>query len=99
MQLEVPLSLQDKIALRTGAAIYYGEKQLQEYTVTSVGMDAPNSNQVRLFISLKRHTLHYWMQTFIPTICLIVAALVTLYITEEHFEANVALALTSTLVM
>ena len=99
LQLEVPLSLRDKIALVPGKVKYFGERELQEYTVTSTVLDSPQPYQVRLVISLKRHTTHYWLETFVPTMCLIVAAQVTLFVSESHFEATVMVALTSALVM
>ena len=99
MQVEVPIALKGKIALVPGKVQYFRDEELQEYTVTSVTVDSHQSHRIRLKISLKRHTTLYWLETFIPTMFLIGAAQLTLFISETHFEATVMVALTSALVM
>ena len=99
MQVEVPPTLEEKIVLVADKVRYFGAKELQEYTVTSTTVDSPVPKKVRLVISLKRHTTLYWLETFIPTMFLIGAAQLTLFINEAHFEATVMVALTSALVM
>ena len=101
LKVEVPIALKGKIALVPGKVQYFGDKELQEYTVTSVTTvdSTHHSQRIRLKISLKRHTTLYWLETFIPTMFLIGAAQLTLFISETHFEATVMVALTSALVM
>ena len=41
----------------------------------------------------------YFLTIFIPSLCLIAAAGLTLFISKSHFEVNISVALTSTLVM
>ena len=98
-QVEVPLRLEEKIVLVPDIVRYFGEKELQEYTVTSTTVDSPSSKKVRLVVSLKRHTTLYWLETFVPTMFLIAAAQLTLFINETYFEATVMVALTTALVM
>ena len=41
----------------------------------------------------------YFVSLFIPSLCLIAAAEITLYVDQSHFDATIMVALTSTLVM
>ena len=54
---------------------------------------------LNLAISLKRLSGPFWHSLFVPSICLILAAEVTLFINEEHFEVLLMVSLTSNLVM
>ena len=54
---------------------------------------------IRLAIHLERLTLSLWISVFIPSMCLILAAEITLFIDDIHFEATIMVALTSNLVM
>ena len=54
---------------------------------------------LNLAISLKRLSGPFWHSLFVPSICLILAAEVTLFIDEENFEVLLMVSLTSNLVM
>ena len=62
-------------------------------------MEQVNSNTVHLTISFDRLSGPFIISLFIPSICLIVAAEITLFIDEIHFKATITVALTSNLVM
>ena len=48
---------------------------------------------------MKRVPMYFVATTFLPTICIMFMALITLYIDMEHFEATIMVALTAMLVM
>ena len=57
------------------------------------------NNKISLAIHIERLTQSFWISVFIPSICLVLAAEMTLFIDEGHFEALIMVALTSNLVM
>ena len=54
---------------------------------------------VYLAIDIKRLFGPFWRSLFVPSICLILAAEIALFIDDCHFEAMIMVALTSNLVM
>ena len=71
---------------------------LNKYIVTNFSM-VVNSESFMLVIRLDRLSGPFWFSLFIPSICLILAAEVALFIDHSHFEAMIMVALTSNLVM
>ena len=71
---------------------------LNKYVVTNCTTEKHN-NGIYLVVQLQRRSGPFWFSLFIPSICLIVAAEVALFIDETHFEAMIMVALTSNLVM
>jgi hypothetical protein len=57
------------------------------------------SKTIRIKIKLRRIFIYHLATTFLPTICLIMIAEMTLFIDVVHFEATIMVALTSMLVM
>ena len=58
-----------------------------------------DAKMIRLIFETQRLSGPFWMSLFIPSICLILAAEITLFIDHSHFEAMIMVALTSNLVM
>ena len=56
-------------------------------------------NGVACEIALKRNPAFHIVSTYVPTLTLIVMALATLFIDEEHVEATIMVSMTSMLVM
>ena len=88
----------DKIALRAGELKLLMDRTLNRFTVEKVWIDE-SPNMIRLVINFDRLTLSFWISVFIPSICLILAAEITLFIDEKYFEATIMESLTSNLVM
>ena len=62
--------------------------------------EGPSTGQmIHVDIHLKRILTQHIINTYLPTICLIMIAELTLFIGVEHFEASIMVALTSMLVM
>ena len=74
-------------------------KQLNNYLVTKYFIENVNSKRIHLAIDIERKTGPFWISLFVPSICLIFAAEITLFIDESHFKATVSVALTINLVM
>ena len=62
-------------------------------------MEVKGNNAILLLVNLERLSSPFWMSLFIPSICLILAAEVTLFLDKSHFEAMIMVSLTSNLVM
>ena len=71
---------------------------LNKYVVENCSTEV-NSENFNLVIRLQRLSLPFWFSLFIPSVCLILAAEVALFIDETHFEAMIMVSLTSNLVM
>ena len=71
---------------------------LNKYVVENCSTEV-NSKNFNLVIRLQRLSLPFWFSLFIPSVCLILAAEVALFIDETHFEAMIMVSLTSNLVM
>ena len=59
----------------------------------------PEREEILLHIPLTRKFEYHFTATFCPTVFLLIIACLTLFINPVHFEATVALALTTMLVM
>ena len=69
-----------------------------DFEVINCSLEAKGDN-MKLELHFKRLNLSFWMAIFLPSICLIAAAEITLFVNKEHFEATIMVALTSNLVM
>ena len=67
--------------------------------LTSIAESDPEKREVIVFIPLTRQYQYHLAATFCPTSFLLIIACLTLFINPVHFEATVALSLTTMLVM
>ena len=74
------------------------KRTLNRFIVNKCWIKAEKS-KIGLAIHLERLTQSFWISVFIPSTCLILAAEITLFIDDVHFEALIMVALTSNLVM
>ena len=94
----VPKTKRDSIKVRTGNLECDMERKLGSYIVTNCSL-VGTPNETSLVLNFTRRSESYWMSVFIPSICLIVAAELTLFIDEKHFKAAITVSLTANLVM
>ena len=73
--------------------------KLNEFNVIKCNITLVNPHNIHLVFVTKRLQTYFWISVFIPSVCLILAAEVTLFIDEFHFAATIMVALTSNLVM
>ena len=71
---------------------------LSEFEVRNCSIEL-REGHVRLEFVLQRLNSSFWLSVFIPSICLILAAEITLFINETHFRTTVMVSLTANLVM
>ena len=87
------------VNITEGVVEYLGSKTLLQYEVTDIKMISRSSNYLEVEFTLKRIYNFYVATTYLPSICLIIAAEITLFIDESHFEATTMVALTAMLVI
>ena len=73
-------------------------RSLNQFYLENISLQA-SANEVALVVQLARLNTSFWLTLFIPSMCLILAADITLFIDEEHFKATITVALTANLVM
>ena len=71
---------------------------LNKFTVENYSTEQ-TADTVSLVIKLRRISSPFWMSLFVPSVCLILAAEVSLFIDQKHFQALIVVSLTSNLVM
>ena len=77
-----------------------GPDKLDQFAITEVKLEANEDNSlIQCKITLKRKPMYFIATTFMPTVCILFMALVTLFIDHSHFEATIMVALTAMLVM
>ena len=74
---------------------------LTQFEVTNIDMHSfPNvTDYIVIEFTLTRRYGYFMATTYLPSVCLLLAAEITIYIDESHFEATTMVALTSMLVM
>ena len=102
-QVSVPFILRSKIKILPGRAYTESDSgfnhELPEWRVMGNKLVMVGDHTIRLMIGLARLHTYYWAAVFVPSFCLVIAAEITLFIDEKHFEATIMVALTCTLVM
>ena len=97
-QLQVPGSKASKIKLAAAKLETEMSHQLNKFIVTNMYTNT-SVDMVYLAFEIRRLSGPFWMSLFVPSVCLILAAEISLFIDESHFEAMIMVALTSNLVM
>ncbi len=107
LSLNIPYNLQTGVDLALDDISTYLDQgfNLTQYDFTGfefddVNLSPPKGNtKITMWIRLRRIFTYHLGTTFLPTLCLIFIAELTLCIDERHFEATIMVALTSMLVM
>ena len=97
--LKVPDIMSKKLSLDPVGVQFGGKNILTQFEVIGTEIKFYNDETIGVVFNLKRICVYYITSVFIPSLCLIIAAEVTLFIDETHFEVTIMVALTSTLVM
>ena len=87
------------MALTTGELSLNMTRTLNNFMVTNSSLQSPSKDRIYLVIKIERISAPFWISLFLPSICLVFAAEITLFIDETHFKATISVALTSNLVM
>jgi hypothetical protein len=101
INLGVPFNLMPYINIVLEDATHHLPITMIQYKY--VGLDyntsLPASDEITVQVQMDRMFINYLATTFLPTLCLIAIAELTLFIDTTHFEATIMVALTSMLVM
>ena len=87
------------LQLVPGVVGYTGENTLVQFKIKRPRMVLKENNFLVVELPFERMFLYHLVSTFLPTVCLLVVSLITMYIDESHFEATIMVSLTSMLVM
>ena len=87
------------IELFPGDVNYTGEDKLVQFQVHRPRMVLKGKHLLVVEMSFQRMFLYHLVSTFLPTLCLLIVSIITMYIDESHFEATIMVSLTSMLVM
>ena len=96
--MSVPRTKKGKLELKPALLHLSLTRTLNRFLVTNSSIQSGSTN-ISLVIELERLSGPFWISLFIPSICLVLAAEMTLFIDEKHFKATIAVALTATLTM
>ena len=98
--MKVPLTDNGQMALIARKLELNVSKTLHKFVVEDCYLTAADDEKT-LLLKLELHRLSgpFWMSLFIPSICLIVAAEIALFVDESQFQATIMVSLTSNLVM
>ena len=101
MQLRLSPSVSGHVDITPDYVKYIGEKMLTQFEVTNIDMHSfPNvTDYIVIEFTLTRRYGYFMATTYLPSVCTLLAAEITIYIDESHFEATTMVALTSMLVM
>ena len=99
MQIHLSPSVIEHVSLKDEMAEYIGQTKLSQYNVKQARMILKGSDYVVVEFTLERMYSYYMATTYLPSVCLLVAAEITLFIPEKHFEATTTIALMAMLVM
>ena len=95
-----PENKEDKIDMVSGNLTLLLKRKLNRFIVKRCWIQEDTElNRISLAIHVQRLTQSFWTSVFLPSMCLILAAEITLFIDEAHFEATIMVNLTSSLVM
>ena len=90
---------EDQIELTVHSMEFEAESILSKFIVESYHLTNYDDSTIHLRLELHRLSGPFWMSLFIPSICLVLAAEVALFIDKSQFQATIMISLTSNLVM
>ena len=100
LKIETPLYLGPLLNLQLANVSAFHNIELIQFDF--IGFEFPDKDQdetAAIYMKLLRIFKYHLATTYLPTLCLIIIAELTLFIHESHFEATIMVALTTMLVM
>ena len=91
--------MKDRVNLAVGNVIYHSESSLLQFEIQDISMISKGPDYLVVQLTFQRRCLFHLATTYLLTVCLLIAAEITLFIDERHFEATIMVALTAMLVM
>jgi len=88
------------VYLTPGKVEYLGDKDLLQFTVSNFTISGfENDTIIEVEFTLQRMVMFHLVNTYMPTVCIMIIVEITLFIDESHFDSNIMVALTGMLVM
>jgi glycine receptor len=88
------------VYLTPGKVEYLGDKDLLQFTVSNFTISGlKNDTIIEVEFTLQRMVMFHLVNTYMPTVCIMIIVEITLFIDESHFDSNIMVALTGMLVM
>ena len=96
-----PSHIVNDIMLIPGTMTYSGMSNILPQFKLNMGRITSNENGTLIqgSIQLKRIPFYHILCTYLPTVCILLMAIATLYVDESHFESTIMVALTAMLVL
>ena len=98
IELTVPFALRKKVELSARNIIFKKKIDLTQFLVQSSAVSSVDGKAYFIVI-FKRKFAYHLVSVYIPSLSLLTVSLATLYISVDHFEANIMVHLTAMLVM
>ena len=98
IELGVPFALKTKVELKAEDILFKEKVDLAQFLVQS-SVVFTNDGTAYFIVFFKRKFAYHLISVYIPSLSLLVVSLATLYISVDHFEANIMVHLTAMLVM
>ena len=100
VQIQPLFKSQIELYLSNDTTLYEGMMQLNQFLVQDIVQNLNVENKsLMVGLTLRRIVSHHIIFTYLSTFCLMVLTCLILWIPQEHFEANIMVALTAMLVM
>ena len=98
MKLEVFDSMSDTVGLKAGSVDYSGEPELLQFVVIGWDIHKNEGNGiVEAKLTFQRNFSNHFATTFLPSFCLLLISLCTVYFKTEHFRTSVPVNITTML--
>ena len=96
-----PSDISNDIVLVPGIITYSGLSNTLPQFKFNIGAITSNENGTLIqgTIQLKRIPFYHILCTYLPTVCILLMAMATLYVDESHFESTIMVSLTAMLVL
>ena len=100
IDIEIPTLLQPYIDVFSNKTGNRGLKKLEQFMITKTEIGVTKNNSlIQCEISMKRIPWYHIATTYLPILCVLFMALITLFIDQSHFDAIIMVSLTCMLVI
>ena len=100
VDVNVPPSYMGQLKLIPKQTFYNGTPDLVQLFIKGIELKTfKNGTMIKCLVHMKRNPMHHIFSTYLPTSCILLMAMITLFIDKSHFEAMIMVTLTAMLVM
>ena len=100
VDVNIPISFMGQMKLLPSQTFYNGTPHLEQFLINGIELKSfKNETMIKCLVHMKRNPTHHIFSTYIPTTCILLMSMITLFIDKSHFEATIMVTLTAMLVM